>query len=279
MARKPRSRRERATPSEIANYKADIERLAKQSRYAIQIIAAILATAFAFVVLGAEQVAGTLNRTDPTIIYKIGLFAYYTCWVFGAKFDVDIEERVYVRDNLHGILDWKAIGILAIFTVAMLLFFWLHYYERIFAVGLLAFIAANYAGWRTVCRRIDGPIQDSISYYEKLGDHFGSTKVRVVDGYMRGTWQRQRFAVMAAMGVALLMAANAEPLFGIAPAVRGMTVLNLDADKLVYLAPAMLFLIYVTVAEAWMWIQRAKVHVCVTTIEGLSKKYVLEPLK
>jgi hypothetical protein len=277
MARSPKRPRPGATPSEHAVFKSDVEKLARQSRVAIQVVAGLLVVVFTFIAVSGKDVKSWVDVADSGVVYKIGLFIYYSCWVFGAKFDVDIEERVYIRDNLHGVLDWKAFGVIAILTAVMAGFFALHPYERLFPVGLAAFIGVNYLGWRTVCRRIAGPIAESIRYYEQLGDYLGSVKVRMVEDYMCGRWQAWRLAAMAAMAIALSAAANSGPYYGLAALMRSFLPEGLDSRKLAELLPALLFIFYVLAAEAWMWVRRANVHVCVKVIERLGRDYKLEP--
>lgn len=267
----------RISATELELSKADVRKLADFSRRMIQVIAGVLALGFAWVVVTESQVITILNQSDPGIFYKVGLFLYYTSWIFGAKFDVDIEERVYIADLARGLMDWKSLGVLALFTVVMVFFFWLHQYERFFGLGLLAFVLTNILGWKAVCRRIAGTIDDSRSRYRDLKDHFGLEKLAIVSEYMRGRWQVHRFAAMLAMAVALIAATNALLYFQLDRTVAGLVVQGLPAERLVQLAPAALFVVYVLIAEGWIWLKRMNAYHAVNVLDELAEKFNLRP--
>jgi hypothetical protein len=264
-------------PTELAIAKADVEKLANLSRTLIQGLAAALAAGFAFVVIDKTQIITILNESDPGIAYKVGLFLYYTSWVFGAKFDVDIEERVYVRDSARGILDWKTFGVLTIFTIVMLFFFWLHTRERLFGCGLLLFVLVNILGWKAVCRRIRATIEESQATYTELKDYYGLEKLRVVSEYMRGTWQGRRFIVMIVLAILLISISNAIAYPQFANIVRGIDLQGIKGELMIRRAPALFFLIYVLAAEGWMWLQRMRVHHHVNVLDEMAADFRLEP--
>ncbi len=277
MARTRRKATVAQTPTDIVLTKSDVARLAGTSRLMINIIATVLALAFAFLVLGQSQIVTILNESDPGVLYKLGLALYYTAWVFGTKFDVDIDERVYIKDTARGLLDWKAFGIIMLLTAVMALFFWLHQYERVFGFGLIAFVLVNVAAWRITCRRISVPIQDSKEEYVRLNDHFGAEKVRIVERFMCGDWQKRRLATMLGLAIVMVLLIYAIPFFGLASRVGNEPIHGVPAAQLVKLAPAIFFLGYVVVAEAWIWIKRINAYHCVNVLDQLAVGYRLVP--
>ena len=267
----------KAALAEIASAKADVQKLARRSRLAVEIAAWVLATACAFVIITEKQVLGAIVGIDPGILYKGGLFLLYTSWVFGAKFDVDIEEKTYARDDLNGTLDWRALGVIVLLTLTMIGFFWLHSMERFFGFGLLALVAVNVMTWRAVCIRINGPIEQSMKTFIGQSDYFAAEKLKLVSEYMRGPWQKTRFRVMLASALTLIAVTNAIHGFDLAALAGTAQLAGLSAGKLVALTPAMLFLAYVAVTESWIWIRRQRAGVAIETIERLGHAYQMRP--
>jgi hypothetical protein len=267
----------KAALAEIASAKADVQKLARRSRLAVEIVAWVLATACAFIIISEKQVLGAIVGVDPGLLYKGGLFLLYTSWVFGAKFDVDIEEKAYARDDLQGALDWRALSVIALLTLTMTGFFWLHGMERFFGFGLLALVAVNILTWKTVCLRIKGPIDHSMKTFTEQGDYFAAEKLKVVANHIRGAWQKTRFRFMLASALVLIVAANAIHALDLATLAGALQLAGLSAAKLVALMPAMLFLAYVAVTESWIWIRRQRAAVSIETIERLSRGYQMRP--
>lgn len=267
----------KAALAEIASAKADVHKLARRSRLAVEIVAWVLATACAFVIITEQQVLGAIVGVDPGILYKGALFLLYTSWVFGAKFDVDIEEKAYVRDDRKGELDWRALGVIVLLTLTLIGFFWLHSMERLFGVGLLALAAVNILTWKTVCTRIAGPIDQSMRAFTEQGDYFAAEKLKVVSGYMRGAWQKTRFTVMLLSALVLIAVTNAIHAFDLATLAGAWQLAGLSAGKLVALVPAMVFLAYVAITEGWIWIRRQRAAVSIETIERLGHAYQMRP--
>lgn len=262
-------------PNDVLLAKSDVQRLANLSRRLIQVIAAILAAGFAFLILGPEKVVDFLKSTDDTAGLKIGLFLYYTSWVFGAKFDVDIEERVYAGDSLRGVLDWKTIGVLSVFTLVMMLFFFLHKRPQFFGLGLILFVLINVLGWKAVCWRVRSTIEESEAFFTEVRDYFGLEKLRAVADYIRGDWQKRRFVAMMVLAVLLTIISNAA--FYSPVGLPRFDYFGFSDDLLRRHVASGFFLFYVVAAEGWMWLMRMNVYHHVNVLDDLAENFRLEP--
>lgn len=266
------------TPSEIEDNRATVSKLANSTRLAIRLVAGSLALLFAFLTLGDNWLQTGIDTANPDLVFKLGLFIYYTSWVFGSQFDVDIGEAVFYIDQERGNIGLNLILKIALFSVVSITLLSLHVYayHKLFAVSLALFLAMNFWGWISICKRVRAPINSSIELYELNNDAWAVAKIRFVDEYMTGEWQRHRFVYLAFLMVLFCSATFLIPIFDFGERFSQVNVYGINGSKLIGIFPAFLFLLFVLAATISMWLKRAEATVQMQVLDKLRHSYAIE---
>lgn len=69
---------------------------ARRVRFSIGVIASGLGFFFAWLQFKDVEFQYVVNALSPDFIWKLALVLYYFGWVFGTKFDTDIQEMAFV---------------------------------------------------------------------------------------------------------------------------------------------------------------------------------------
>src|SRR4051794_17038958 len=84
----------------------------------------ILVAAFAFVQLSKIPISIVANDTAPTILWHTGLALYYASWVFGTRFDVDVQELVYHEFPEQGRVPAHGYAVIAVLVIVAAILLW-----------------------------------------------------------------------------------------------------------------------------------------------------------
>jgi hypothetical protein len=116
-------------------------------RRCITLIAFGLGSAFTWVQLKDLRFGSVISSVDPDATRQILLAIYYWCWVYGAKFDVDIQDTAFSR-NIGTVKEvLRAISFIVVFGIVAGILFLVSKYDQAFAVALAFFLLSNIAGF------------------------------------------------------------------------------------------------------------------------------------
>lgn len=258
--------------------KAEIDQLADKARLAIKAIGGALALGFGWLQLKDLPLIPLLESTQAGFVLKIALTLYYFSWVFGANFDVGLQQAAFLRDRHRGNLGLRAIAAIAGFGVVAAILLWVSNDEQRFSMALIAFVVVNVVGWHVLAARVSSICHASLILAE--GDYFEIERIRLVQEFISGNWQRHRFLVMfliAAVGAAVCFVPEVRAtirtvVVSLAPDLREKGAV---VDQLL---PASVFLMFLVIAESWIWTMRAKTRLFLALIDDLRLTYEMRPI-
>lgn len=250
--------------------------IARQVRKAIKYIGAALVTLFAYLQLKDFQVGTAIESISPDLLRRLTMIAYYWCWIFGATFDTNIQELAYYTEKGRSKLTLQSFVLMVLFGAVMAALLWAAHDDRLFATVLTVFFLFNIGGFAYILNFIAPIIKSSENRYRQNRSYFSLAQLELVSQFMNGNWQRYRFA----LGIVIVLVMNAicfsqELRNALAHTIADL--LAIDAASLAERLPTFTFLLFVTVLEGWIWVQRARLIVALDLLEHLSDKYRLEP--
>jgi hypothetical protein len=109
-----------------ANYKNMNTKIlfARYTKTVIWIISTLLESYFTFLQVRDAQIGAFVNTVSADIIWRIALVIYYLCWVFGTKFDTDIQELAYVEFSRKEKWPIEAIGVVLLLGAVAAVLCW-----------------------------------------------------------------------------------------------------------------------------------------------------------
>ncbi len=266
--------------SQIASplgYRTEVDKLATKARFTIKIIGGALALLFTWIQLKDFPVVPLLESTKAGFVLRLALAVYYFSWIFGTSFDVSVQQSVYVRDADRGHLGWRAIAAIGLFGATAAIFLWASDDEKWFAATLTGFIIANIIGWLVLVRRVTSIIYMSLLTYDQ--DFFEIERLHVVKIYIAGNWQKYRFLVMFAIALVAIAISFVAPVRLMVSLAIASLVFGLKETVISPLLPSLVFVVFLVIAEGWIWMMRAKTWASLNLISDLKEKYQLEPIR
>lgn len=258
------------------SYRADVDKLAAKARFSIKIIGGALAAFFIWRQLKEFPLIPLLESTQAGFVFRLGLTVYYFSWIFGANFDVSVQQSVYVRDANHGRLGWRDFGMIVVFGAVAALFLWASNEEKRFAPALSAFVIMNLVGWRVMVTRVISTIQMSLLTYGQ--DFFEIERLHIVRNYITGDWQRFRFLALCAIVLFVDAVSFFAPVRSMVSSAIASLVSGLNETIISPLLPALIFVMFLVIAEVSIWIMRGKTWMSLSLIDDLKAKYRIQPL-
>jgi hypothetical protein len=266
------------TATDYANLKADVKRLGKTAKQLIR--ACIIILPLVIILLqtnSAEMIQDFILSRKPFTLYEITIVLWFACWVFGAPFDVDMQEEVFIADEDKGNIGFRVIATMAGLLLIATAFLYLYKIETAFQLGLLVFVAANFAAHKIVMQRSRRAIERSRAIMTDDRDMFGLEKVRVVEEYLLGDWQTRRFHAMLAMAGIQLAVAALWRFTRAGELLNNLMIGGIAGSRLSPFVPALLFSLFVAVAEAWIMYRRGDTKAAIKSLDALSLRYALRP--
>jgi hypothetical protein len=255
-----------------------IEKLASWARWFIWAITGIIGLFFTWVQLKDVPFVELAQKTPPQALTTTALIIYYACWIGGTNFDVGIQQRAYVADPKRGNITANTIGVTVVFLCVTALLLWVSMEKdiRLFALVLGLFVVANIFGWRHIVSRVRPAINTSRGTFRERRNFFRLEQLNLVDRYMTGKWQMQRFWSMLAMVLVINLFCSVEGArTAIATAANSLGI-DLPVPTLANLVPGLSILAFVLIAETWIWAKRINVRTALTVLDGLRTEYKLE---
>jgi hypothetical protein len=258
--------------------KAEIDRLALIARWSIRIIGGSLVLAFAWLQFKDLPFIPILESAQPAILLKAILTIYYSCWVFGLGFDISTQQMVYIEDPNKGRMTWNSVGSIFLLTLVAGLLFWASGNEQYFAGVLNVFVMTNIILWLLFLKRVRIIIQASKDVYLSEREYFELERVSVVESYIAGDWQWHRFIAMCTT----VLTADAICFVAVfrqkLSTITQLFLPELPNAVISSLLPDASFIVFIAVAEGWIWMMRAKTRASLYVVDLLKAKYTLTPL-
>ena len=257
-----------------------VSNLAWWGYQAIKAIGGLLLFLFAWLQIKDVPLGTLVQNTTPQRIIKVSLILYYTCWIGGATFDTKVQQKVYVSDPKRGQITLELLTVIAGFCAVALALVWASSHQEFFGALLLIFVAVNICAWMLIVARVKPVIASSREISLKSAENlFRLEQLQIVEKYMTGSWQIHRFGVMIAMiafaiaisyldGIRLLLA------LPIASVIKSVTPGTIAES----LPLSISILLFVVVAEAWIWIRREHVRFTLAAMDDLRQRYILTPV-
>jgi hypothetical protein len=270
------SGRQRFEPSHSGG--RELAGFARLIRRSITLIAFGLGSAFTWVQLKDLRFGSVISSVDPDTTRQILLAIYYWCWVYGAKFDVDIQEAAFSR-NIGAVREvLRAIAFIVVFGIVAGILFLVSKNDQTFAVALTLFLLSNIAGFFLYILPFVKPLFDTSRREFAAGHNYTDlVLLEVVYDYMYGRWQWFRFAVgLGLVCFILLISFSNYVREGVSVAISDLVPSLFDFRTVYSDAPSLSFLVFVCVMEAWIYLMRFKVQISLQVIERLVRDYHLE---
>jgi hypothetical protein len=274
--RRPRRQRA-AVQTDLLARKGNIDKLAKKARLAIKIVAGVLALFFTWIKFSGLSFLPVLENTEPEVLTKVIVVFYYLCWVFGTGFDVGNQQAVYVSDPQEGQLAWDTLGVLVALTIVTAALLWASDDIKLFAAVLFVFVIANILLWRYLLTRVGPIIEESAKIYRKQKNYSDLERLEVVKYYLAGNWQTHRFIAMCITIAAANLICFVEPVQQALMTVVRLALPPSMVPAVGRLLPHLSIVLFVVVAEAWIWMMRVRTWASLHVIADLRHKYELKP--
>lgn len=241
----------------------------------IQAIAAMLAVTFAYLELQNAPIDRLTQAFDAHSLTKLGLFLFFTGWLYGAMHDTEIQEQVYKMDPGEGLIGWREVLAIILFLVFFVGLFLVHERLVLFQAVLTGFILANVYGWREILRRANAMILRSTEHFVRTKNNACLAKLAIVLDYMNGQWQRRRFKTLFALclvqlAIAILVDRGMMQIW-----LGGLAFGGVPGEVLAAYLPGTLFIVYVLISETWMKVYRIKAFSDMRTIDYIGHYFVL----
>jgi hypothetical protein len=253
-----------------------VDRLAWEAEIYVGIVGTILATGFVILTLGHLPFTEAIKNTNYSYVRDIALAVYYNCWIWGTLFDVGLQKSVYYTDPTNA--QFRVASILsvgALLAVGALLVA-VRYYDLYFACALTVLVVVNIFVWKHVLSVVEPSIKASEQMYASLLAHSSQESLNWVKNYMTGKWQIWRFAAMLLIATAMIVISINEGMRGLAASlVAWLFPSDVPFNTIKELLPASLFVIFIMVAEGWIWMMRTVTRTAIYTIDQLHSHYNL----
>jgi hypothetical protein len=276
MARSRSLKRPRS-PSHILDSKGHIDDLAFRARLSIKIVGGVLALIFTWLQFKEYELVPFVASTQPVFLRKLTLAIYYFCWVFGTSFDVSTQQAVYVTDPKKGRMSWDTIGAVLTLLLVVGILLWASENEKRFAAVLTVFVLTNILLWLYLLQRVQPIIRASENFYRKEKDFFELERLHVVRDYISGDWQWHRFVVMGAIVVVADLVCFVDPVRQTLSAITQLSLPDLSTDVASSLLPDFSLVVFVLVAESWIWTIRVRTRTSLNVMSALKGKYRIAP--
>jgi len=212
----------------------------------------------------AEILQAISNASAIDYIWKGALIIYFFSWVWGCKFDVNLQEVVYIRVANAGVLPLRAFAIAGVIIAMGGVLLWVNTYPA-FVVTLTVFTLIDHLAWRYLVGFLGPPIQTSRKYYENKLDYVELERLNIVVDEVAGSWKWWRNIMGLALIVAMLGLVYYEP---------KMDTVSIGGLQVSWqLLQALSILVWVVAMEAWIWYIRIRARISLNILQNLRSKY------
>lgn len=236
-------------------------------------IVAIVAAIFGLFVIAYFQdypISNFVQSLDENAIIGATLIAYYYAWLLAQSIEMKMTRTVYIADAGNP----KSMLIQVPATVLSgLALFYFRGNEKSLALAMLVFFVVDVAAWRNVVRLSYKFEARSAQKYERERSYSRLAQLRYyVRSYLRGGWQYPRYGLLFLILGFLFVAA-------FVPSARQLVAAQISAfteipeEKIYNLSFALLFFLYISVAEIIVWEMRLRTRRAIIILDELRLNY------
>ena len=266
----------------LASQRASIDRntkiiFARRTRQVIWSISTGLLLLFGYLQFRNVSVSAVVGTLDASLVWHVALIIYYSSWIFGTRFDTDIQELAYEQFPHKEKWPLQAFGVVAILAVVAGALCWAEGNIERFAVALVIFMVVDHASWRYLIWYLRPAEIQSEEIYRKNRDFYSLEILRVVIAQIAGNWKWWRLSVGVPLAVLICAFAFADSVKAVI--LRGIqaqvpSISEADASAIV---ASWLVLAWVVAVETWHWTIRLKTRISLGYLEELRERYSLRP--
>lgn len=226
----------------------------------------------------AANLPDALLTVKAQILDQLSLILYSSSWAAGMLFDVGFQEATYaeivtgqkVRKTANRLTVLVLVGFVCVCFAMTLpkLYFWM---------AILIFCVVDVLSWKVLMKKSLRPTYDASKNHYAVerppGYVKNLVKLELTWIYVADNWKIRRYL---AMGIVVLTGM----IFSIKPGLYPFVARKLHCPA--QILPSLLLLLYVLVAEGWMWVRRIECHALHERIDELfggrkiSRNYVME---
>ena len=244
-------------------------------RRIVTIGAALLGIIYGFLTLSSIPYDQIIGNIEPNSLMKVIIAVYFVLWVYGMNNDINIQENIYSHAPYFGKVrnnDYDAIAIILIFGVIL---FGTVGNNRLFSTIFAIFIISNIILWRYLIFVISESLQLSEEYFSENENWFKHSKISAFRKYISGNWQKYRFFVMliliAIMNIIAWSSVASDSIIEILH-IRFNFISKVSLSHTLF---DLCFLLFVFVAESWVWHRRYILSSTISVLDELEASYFL----
>ncbi|WP_157643120.1 hypothetical protein [Bradyrhizobium sp. WSM4349] len=242
---------------------------------AVTAVAWILGVTFLWLQWRSFLDPNLFDGISKTILIKLGMGLYYFSWIFAAKFDLNLQESVYLIDPSEGTLPRSFFWLTPLFLIGAAFLLWAADHETYLAIFLSLFFVIDCVLW-SYTRAWSLPIAAATRERRALTPdrYFHVEKIDVVAYMMCGNYQIYRH-----IGLFVLLVVFDMIVVSIDSRTYASSFISrytgISQQSVYERLPAIALFVYVCVCEGSMWFMRAKARLSIHIIDGLQAKYEL----
>jgi hypothetical protein len=251
--------------------------LARGARLLVWCVATAITIGFAWVQLQNSDLTALVRFLGADLIWRVSLILYFTSWVMGCQFDIDLQEEVLTSSGERTTLKWEVLAFILGITILGIVLVWAVGDLARFSAVLTIFLVVDHGAWRYLAKFMGRPYEVSARHYEAMKDKICLEKLATVRALVFGGWKWWRLTVV--VPIVLIMLADAfipqvrNGLSGLARTILGG---GQDAEAVV---GGILVFAFVFSAELWIWLMRIRARTRITVLDDLGHRYELRPIK
>jgi hypothetical protein len=250
---------------------------ARSARWWIWVAATVITLGFAWLQLRDTDITKLMRSMGADAIWRTALVLYFSSWVWGCQFDVDIQEEVLTSSGNRRAREWGVIGFVAGITIFGAVLVWAEGNIMRFSVALAVFSVVDHTAGRYLAQFMQAPFEVSAQYYRERRERFNLERLNAVRNMVYGPWKLWRLIVVVPLILLMLADAFFRPVSdALSAGVRAIAPeVGADAGSMV---GGILALVFVLSAELWIWRMRVNTKVAISVLDGLARRFRLQPI-
>jgi hypothetical protein len=217
-----------------------------------------------------------VDSLSKIAVTKVALGIYYFSWIFACRFDLKIQESVYLIDPNKGALPKSFFWLTPLFLLAAGALLWAADHDTYLAIFLSLFFIVDTVVW-VFTRRWSLPVAAATKHHYVSNPErcYYVERIEVVEELMCGQYQIYRHAALFMLIVAfdIMILSDAARIY-VADVIH-IVVPQLSVRAITERLPATLLLLYVLACELSMWFMRVRAQFTLHVLEHLQAKYRL----
>lgn len=258
-----------------------IMRFTRTVRKSIKLLSGALAAIFVWIQFSNFPLVDIVSSSiTPILLWHGGLALYFTSWVAGSSFDVDVQEQVYASFPRRGSVPAHGFVMILLIAVGGTILFWTERHIQRFAIAISIFFVIDQLSWRYLIWLLNTNLKvvpTSEKTYKDAGRYFALEALKVVSYQIQGKWRWWRIAASVPFVILIDVFAFSNTVQSYLTNVTLSLIPHMYADDAKSVISGTLVFSIIVVTEMWQWVMRMKTLVSLDFIDEMSGKYSLIP--